>query len=125
MTDSPRTTAPKCRPARDTGSLLLSAGGLAAAFGVASCCGLPVLLGSLGLSSAWLVGVAWAAAPHRLGLLIFAVVCLVGGAGLFVWRRRVAACTPGVGCGRPATTILVMGFLSLGTVLVVLGYMYA
>src|SRR5713226_6129593 len=65
-TDSPRVTAPERPPARDTGSLLLAAGGLAAAFGAASCCGLPVLLGSLGLGSAWLVAVAWIAAPHRL-----------------------------------------------------------
>lgn len=124
-TDSPRVTAPERPPTGDTGSLLLAAGGLAAAFGAASCCGLPVLLGSLGLGSAWLVAVAWIAAPHRLALMITAVVCLLGAGGLFVWRRRVAACTPGVVCGRPATTIVVMGFLSGGAVLVALGYMYA
>ena len=70
-TDTPRITAPERPPARgDTGSLLLAAGGLAAAFGAASCCALPLLLGSLGIGSAWLVAVAWVAAPHRLALLI-------------------------------------------------------
>ena len=123
MAHIPQTTAPK--PARDTGALLLAAGGLAAAFGVASCCALPVLLGSLGLSSAWLVAVAWIAAPHRLGLLIAAVVCLVGAGGLFIWRRRVATCTPGVVCGRPATTALLVCVISAGAVLAVLGYLYA
>lgn len=122
MTDDNQPAAP---PTRDTGALLLAAGGLAAAFGAASCCALPILLGSLGLSSAWLVAVAWVAAPHRLTLLVAAVVCLVGAGGLFIWRRRVAACTPGAACGRPAITILIMGFLPVGAVLVVLGYVYA
>jgi mercuric ion transport protein len=123
MVHSPQTTAPK--PARDTGALLLAAGGLAAAFGAASCCGLPLLLSTLGLSSAWLVAVAWIAAPHRLALLIAAVVCLGGAGGLFVWRRRIAACTPGIACGRPATTALLVCVLSLGAVMAVLGYLYA
>jgi mercuric ion transport protein len=123
MADIPQTTAPK--PARDTGALLLAVGGLAAAFGAASCCGLPLLLGSLGLNSAWLIAVAWIAAPHRLALLVAAVVCLVAAGALFVWRRRIAACTPGIACGRPATTALLMCVLSLGAVLAVLGYLYA
>lgn len=123
MAQLPQPTAPK--PARDTGALLLAAGGLAAAFGAASCCGLPLLLGSLGLSSAWLVAVAWIAAPHRLALLITAVVCLLGAGGLFVWRRRVVACTPGMACGRPATTTLLVCVISVGAVLAVLGYLYA
>ena len=118
-----QTTVPKS--ARDTGSLLLAVGGLAAAFGAASCCGLPLLLSALGLSTAWLVAVAWIAAPHRLALLVAAIVCLVGAGGLFVWRRRVAACTPGVVCRRPATTGLLVCLLSVGSVLVVLGYLYA
>jgi mercuric ion transport protein len=110
---------------RDTSALLLAAGGLAAAFGAASCCALPLLLGSLGLSSAWLVAVAWLAAPHRIGLLTAAIVFLIAGGTVFVWRRRFAACRPDLACGRAATTFLVMGVLSLGVVLVVLGFMYA
>jgi hypothetical protein len=39
--------------------------GLAAAFGLASCCGLPFLLASMGLGTAWLTGFALLAAPHR------------------------------------------------------------
>jgi mercuric ion transport protein len=110
---------------RDTSALILAAGGLAAAFGAASCCALPLLLGSLGLGSGWLVVVAWVAAPHRLALLLAAVICLIGAGGVFVWRRRVAACTPGMSCGRPATTTLLVCVISLGAVLAVLGYLYA
>lgn len=44
-------------PARGSGAVLLTAGGLAAAFAVASCCGLPFILATLGLGTAWLYGV--------------------------------------------------------------------
>ena len=125
MSANPRTTPPERAPVRDTGALLLVAGGLAAAFGAASCCALPLLLGSVGLGSGWLVTVAWIAAPHRIALLIAAVMFLVGGVGVFVWRRRVAACAPGAACGRPAITVLLTGNLLVGGVLVVLGFMYA
>jgi len=51
---------------KQTGALLLALGGIATAFGAASCCALPLLLGSLGLGGAWLIAVAWIADPHRL-----------------------------------------------------------
>jgi mercuric ion transport protein len=105
--------------------LLLAAGGVAAAFGAASCCALPMLLGSVGLGSAWLVAIAWLAVPHRIALLTTAVVCLVGAGAVFVWRRRPAVCTPGTATGRLSATLVLMGVLSLGAVLAVLGFMYA
>src|SRR5579863_7331501 len=117
------TKSPKS--ARDGGALLLAAGGLVAAFGAASCCGLPLLLGAVGLSGAWLVAVAWIAAPYRLTLLIVAVFCFVGAGGVFIWRRRVAACRPGVAGGRPVTTVLLAGAISVGLVLAIVGYLYA
>ena len=42
MIDDTSPTAPQRAPVRDTGALLLAAGGLTAAFGAASCCALPV-----------------------------------------------------------------------------------
>ncbi len=126
MTDNTKIAPPERAPASDTGPLLLAAGGLAAAFGAASCCALPMLFGSLGLGSAWLLTLAWVAAPHRIALMAIAIVCLAGGGGALLWRhRRMAACTPDAACGRPAITALVTGFLSLGAVLVVLGLLYA
>ena len=113
------------RPCARHGDLLLALTGLTAAFGAASCCALPLLLGSLGLGSAWLIGIAWIAAPHRLALLLAAVICLVGAGGIFDWRRRIAVCTPSTPCGRPATTALLVCIMSLGAVLAVLGYLYA
>src|SRR5207253_10822120 len=106
MTDnSPRQIAQRARIG-DTGTTLLAAGGLAAAFGAASCCALPMLLGSLGIASAWLGALALLAGPYRPMLLAAAVLSLVGG-GLLLWRRRaVVACAPGVACGRPVITAL-------------------
>ena len=125
MTDDLQPAASERRPAHDTGALLIAAGGLAAAFGAASCCALPVLLGSFGLGSAWLAGIAWLAAPHQIALLIAAVVCLAWAGAAFLWHRRAAACAPGAVCRRPTATVLLSSTLLVGAVLVVLGYLYA
>ena len=84
-----------------------------------------MLLGSLGLGSAWLGSLALLAGPDRSVLLAAAVVCLVSGGGLLLWRRRVAiACAPGAVCGRSVVTGLITGVLSLGAVLTVLGFVF-
>jgi len=113
-------------PARGSGAVLLTAGGLAAAFAVASCCGLPFILATLGLGTAWLYGVAVLAAPHRPALLAVAAACLVGGAVL-LWRQRQtsALCAPGGVCTKPAVRGLTTVGLLTGFVLFYLGYAYA
>jgi mercuric ion transport protein len=58
---------------------MLTVSGLAAAFGVASCCGLPFLLATAGLGTAWLTSFALLAAPNRSILLIVGAACLAGG----------------------------------------------
>ena len=124
MIEDPRKTARQDAPARTADALLLAAGGVVAAFGAASCCALPLLLGSLGLGSAWLLTVARIAAPHRLPLLAVAVGCLAAG-GVLQWRRRrIAACETGA-CGSPVISAVVTGLLPLGAVLAVLGWIFA
>jgi mercuric ion transport protein len=108
-----------------TGSVLLTLGGLAAAFGVASCCGLPLLLATAGVGTAWLTGFALLAAPHRSILLTVAAVCLASGAVLFWRQQRIATCTPGAFCSRPAVRNLTLVGLLVGLVLLYLGYAYA
>ncbi len=114
------------QPPGGTAATLLTFGGLAAAFGAASCCALPLLFASLGLGTAWLGGIALLAAPHRGILLAIAAVCLAGGAVLLC-RQRVAAaaCTPGTTCTRPAVRGLTAAGLLLGSVLLALGYAIA
>jgi mercuric ion transport protein len=114
--------APHDRPTRGAGAVVLTAAGLAAAFGVASCCGLPFLLATAGLGSAWLGGFALMAAPHRMLLLAAATVCLVG-AAILLWRqRRVAVCAPGAICARPVIRGATLVGVLVGLVLLYLGY---
>lgn len=110
--------------ASGTGSVLLTAGGLAAAFGVASCCGLPFLLATAGLGTTWLTGFALMAAPHRSILLIVSAACLAGGAALFWRQRRLAVCMPGAFCSQPAVRSLTLTGLLLGLMLLYLGYTF-
>src|SRR6516225_6035468 len=103
-TDVARAT-PSVKAPGEGGAVLLAIGGLAPAFGAASCCALPVLLASLGLGIPWVRSLALLAGPHRLGLLTAAILCLAAGVLVLVWRRRTAAaCAPGVSCGRPVVT---------------------
>ncbi len=126
MSDAFIKPAVTCRPATGSGPVLLTVSGLAAAFGVASCCALPLLLTSLGLGTAWLGGIALLAAPHRPFLLAAAALCLLGGAFLF-WRqqRTAAVCAQGAVCSRPAGRVTTTLGLLLGLVLLTLGYVYA
>jgi mercuric ion transport protein len=112
--------------ARGSEAVLLTAGGLAAAFAVASCCALPFFLATLGLGTAWLYGVAVLAAPHRVALLATAAICLTGGA-LLLWRQRriTALCAPGSVCTKSAVRGLTTVGLLAGFVLLYLGYAYA
>jgi mercuric ion transport protein len=116
--------ASRDQPARGSGAVLLTLGGLVAAFGVASCCGLPFMLATLGLGTAWLGGFALLAGPHRLFLLTAATACLTG-AAILLWRQRAVMCAPGAVCTRPAIRRVTILGLLVGLVLLYLGYTYA
>jgi mercuric ion transport protein len=118
-------TVPQDQPARGAGPVLLTLAGLVAAFGVASCCGLPFMLATLGLGTAWLGSFALLAAPHRVFLLAAAAVCLAG-AAVLLWRQRsVVACAPGAVCARPLVRSITVVSLLVGFALLYLGYTYA
>ena len=99
---------------------MLAAGGLLAAFGVASCCALPVALSMLGIGAASLVGIGFLAAQYQRELFYGAVICL-GAAAFVMWRQRQARrCAPGAACARPAldwvsksAILLAIGLLAL------------
>lgn len=112
------------RPMRDVGAVMLTLGGLGAAFGAASCCGLPFLLATAGVGTAWLGGFALLAAPHRIFLLTAAALCLLT-AGVLLWRQRAAVCLPGSVCSLPAVRGLTVIGLLAGLALLYLGYAYA
>lgn len=126
MTDilSVDASPPAARP-KASGSVLLTLGGLAAAFGVAACCALPLLMISLGLGTAWLGGIASVAAPIRSLLLVFSALALAGGA-ILLWRqqRHAATCGPNGVCTPPAVRALTLVGLIVGVVMLIAGYLY-
>jgi mercuric ion transport protein len=124
MSDSTRPETSPSTTARDTGTMVLAVGGLAAAFGAASCCALPVLLGTIGVGSVWLGSLALLAGPYQSLLLAAAVICLFAGSVL-LWRRQAMACAPGSTCERPLVSAFTKFTLSLGALLVVLGFTFA
>ena len=86
---------------RDAAKTVFAAGGLLAAFGVASCCALPIALSLLGISAASLVGVGYLAAQYQQELFYAAVICL-GVSGLIMVRQQKArSCAPGAACANP------------------------
>jgi mercuric ion transport protein len=108
------------------GAELMTLGGLAAAFGLASCCALPLLPATLGLSTAWLTGVAALAAPRRGVLIVIAGACLVGAAALLLRRRGAAAtCEPRGGRAARRLRVLTLVGLLIGGGLLWAGYAYA
>jgi mercuric ion transport protein len=104
----------------DMAKTVLAGGGLLAAFGVASCCALPIALSVLGLSTASLVGIGYLAAQYQQELFFSAVIC-VGAAIFIMWRqRRARLCTPNAACAHPTidwgskiALLLAVGLLAL------------
>ena len=69
-------------------------GGLAAAFGIAACCALPLPLINFGPGTAWLGGIASITEPNRTLPLSMAALTLTGGA-ILLWRQQSPAKTCG------------------------------
>src|SRR5260370_41601332 len=86
MTIDTHITSNSRQAAGDTARTVLAAGGLLAAFGMASCCALPVALSMLGIGAASLVGIGYLAAPYQRELLLAATLCLAAVAFL-AWRQ--------------------------------------
>src|SRR5882724_2563703 len=90
MTTDTHITSNSRQASGDTAKTVLAAGCLLAAFGVASCCALPVALSMLGIGAASLVGIGYLAAPYQRELLLAAILCLAAVAFLSwrQWRAR-------------------------------------
>ncbi|TQF77647.1 mercuric reductase [Elioraea sp. Yellowstone] len=104
---------------------LFSLAGAAAAFGVAACCALPLGLAAVGLGTAWLGGIALAAAPHQGVLMGLSAASLIGAAALLLSARRRAACLRDGSCKRPAFRSVTIAGLLVGGVLLGAGYAFA
>jgi mercuric ion transport protein len=94
----------------------LTFAGIAGAFGLASCCALPLYLAALGISTAWLGDVGIYANFHRPVFLGIALTGLTCGAILLIWQRK--AMKPWVFWGTVAGWAIGAILLSLGLVYV-------
>ena len=118
-------TAGKSGSAGAGGTSLLTLGGIAAAFGVAACCALPVLLTTAGLGAAWLGNIAVLTEPHRALLLGISLVSLLAAAGSLALKQHQAmTCGPGGVCTPPALRGLLLLGIVAGATLLYLGYAY-
>jgi mercuric ion transport protein len=96
----------------------LSAGGIAAALGAASCCVVPFLLFLAGISGAW-IGNLTALAHYQPIFTAVAVGCIGYGAYLVYWKPH-AACAEGSHCIRPASDGLArIGLWGAGVLVIV------
>jgi mercuric ion transport protein len=96
---------------------LMAAGGLVGALAASSCCILPLVLFSLGVSGAW-IGNFTRLAPYQPYLLAVTTGCLGYGYWL-VYRSAKLACADGDACARPLPNRLVKTGLILASVLAV------
>jgi mercuric ion transport protein len=86
--------------APNTGNSLLAAGGIVAALGASTCCILPLVLFTLGVSGAW-IGNLTALATYQ-PFFVAAAVGFIALGFLRVYRRQPVACAEGY-CARPAS----------------------
>ena len=98
----------------ERGTTLMAAGGLLGALAASSCCILPVVLFSLGISGAW-IGYFTRLAPYQPYFLTAATVFL--GTGYWLSHRASkAACVAGEACTHPLPNRLVRIVLVVATV---------
>ena len=108
-------SGPIAKEDRAAGAGLAAADGLLGALAASSCCILPLLLFSLGVSGAW-IGNLTALAPYQPFFLAFTVAAL--GFGFYQVYGRRKACSDGATCARPLPNKLVQAGLWLATALV-------
>jgi mercuric ion transport protein len=95
---------------------LVAAGGLLGALAATSCCILPLVLFSLGISGAWIANLT-ALAPYK-PYFAAGTLALLGYGYYLVYVRPRQACADG-SCARPLPNRLVKSSLWIATVLVV------
>jgi mercuric ion transport protein len=107
---------------KTSGAVALAAGGIGAAFALAACCAIPIILAGFGLTAYWLAPVA--AWGEWLGDCL-TVASLVGLAGaIFIVIRAPKTCAPGALCARPWFRVTILVSAAIGAILLVLSKVY-
>jgi mercuric ion transport protein len=118
---SPANAAGESATAREAAERLTAVGGILGAIVASSCCVLPLLFVSLGVSGAW-IGNLTALAPYQLYVLALTMAVLGYGFYLVYWRPR-AVCSYGT-CEQPLPSRAVKLGLWLGTALVAVALIF-
>lgn len=103
-------------PARNSRGGLLAVGGVIGALAASSCCVLPLVLFSVGVSGAW-IGNLTALAPYQWVFVLITLACLAVGFYL-VYRKPQVACENSQSCARPFSGRLIKIALWIATALV-------
>jgi mercuric ion transport protein len=103
---------PDCRKAR-----IIAAGGILGALAASTCCIVPLILFSLGISGAW-VGNLTALEPYKPIFIVIALGFL--GYGYWMVYLKPKACAEGETCARPLPNRLVKTALWTSTLLIVI-----
>ena len=96
---------------------MIAAGGILGALAASSCCIVPLILFSLGVSGAW-VGNLTALEPYK--PIFIAITLGFLGYGYWLVYRKPKACDDGEACARPLPNTLVKSGLWFATVLVLI-----
>lgn len=99
-------------------SRLFAAGGVVAAVATSSCCIVPLVLVTLGVSGAW-IGNLTALEPYKPYFVILALAFLAGGFWQVYFYRK-PDCIGGSYCARPGSSLITKSALWGATFLVVL-----
>ncbi len=97
---------------------LLAAGGVVGAIVAASCCVLPLIFVTLGISGAWISSLT-ALEPYK-PYFLAATAILLGAGFWHVYFRPKKACEEGSYCARPKSSHITQAALWLATVLALL-----
>jgi mercuric ion transport protein len=98
------------------GQKFMAAGGVLGALAASSCCVVPLVLFSLGVSGAWISNFT-RLAPYQPGFIAATFVFLGCGYWL-VYRSKTRACAEGEACAQPLPNGIVRASLILATILV-------
>jgi mercuric ion transport protein len=95
---------------------LIATGGILGALAASTCCILPLVLFSLGISGAW-IGQLTALSPYQPIFIAFTMLCLGYGYWL-VYRKPKIACDESAACACPLPNRLVKSMLWVATALI-------
>ena len=117
MTDSTETLEQGIEPSSDARKTrLIATGGVLGALAASSCCIIPLVLFSLGISGAW-IGPLTALAPYKPIFITITLAFL--GYGFWMVYRKPKPCTEGAACARPLPSRLVKSALWGSTFIII------